>query len=198
MKLIYPRNVLNEQEKIELLDMARKTLEVYLQDRRFASLEPASERLRERGGAFVTLEIGGALRGCIGHLVPDRPLFLTVQEMAIQAATGDPRFAPVGPEELVGLEIEISVLSGFRRIQDVSEIRVGEHGLIVGEGGEGRGGRRRGLLLPQVATREGWDVPKFLSATCRKAGLPTDAWRRGGLFIEVFTAEVFSEKDLAR
>lgn len=185
--------MLNEQEKIELLRLARTTLETYLTTKRFAAVEPSNESLRRKAGAFVTLEKHGELRGCIGHLAADKPLFLTVQQMAIEAATGDPRFEAVTAEELTELEIEISVLADFRKIGDVSEIKVGEHGLIVGQRG---GGRRRGLLLPQVAEREGWDVPTFLSATCRKAGLPMDAWRDGGLVIETFTAEVFSEKDL--
>lgn len=181
---------LNEQEKNELLSMARSALEVYLRERRFLPVEPVHARLREKGGAFVTLERQGDLRGCIGHLAADKSLFLTVQQMAIEAATGDPRFSAVTAEEIHELEIEVSVLSGFQKITDISGIKVGEHGLIVGDG------RRRGLLLPQVAEREGWDVPTFLSATCRKAGLPMDAWRKPGLTIEIFTAEVFSEKDL--
>lgn len=181
--------MLNEQEKIELLRLARSTLEAYLKERRFPRIEPAHGRLKEKGGAFVTLEKHGELRGCIGHLAADKPLFLTVQEMAIEAASGDPRFDAVSADELPDLEIEISVLADFRRIQDVAEIKIGEHGLIVGDG------RHRGLLLPQVALREDWDVPAFLSATCRKAGLPTDAWKKGSLTIETFTAEVFSEKD---
>jgi AmmeMemoRadiSam system protein A len=181
--------MLNEQEKIELLRMARSTLEAYLREGRFPAAEPSQPQLREKGGAFVTLERFGELRGCIGHLAADKPLFLTVQEMAIEAATGDPRFPAVTADELPDLEIEISVLADFRKIGDISEIKAGEHGLIVGDG------RRRGLLLPQVATREGWDVLTFLSATCRKAGLPMDAWRKGGLVIETFTAEVFSEND---
>jgi AmmeMemoRadiSam system protein A len=187
--------MLNEQEKIELLRIARATLETYLRDRRFVPMEPVQGKLREKAGAFVTLERHGDLRGCIGHLAPDKPLFLTVQEMAVEAATGDPRFSSVGFSELCDIEIEISVLSGFRKINDVSEIRIGEHGLIVGQEG---GGRRRGLLLPQVAAREKWDVPTYLSATCRKAGLSPDAWRKGGVSIEIFTAEVFSEKDATR
>lgn len=184
--------MLNEQEKMELLRLARLTLEGYLRDRRFAAVEPAHARLREKGGAFVTLEKHGELRGCIGHLAADKPLFLTVQQMAIEAATGDPRFAAVTADEVPDLEIEISVLAGFRKIAGASEIKIGEHGLIVGDG------RRRGLLLPQVASREGWNAPTFLSATCRKAGLPMNAWQKPGLTIEIFTAEVFSEKDLPR
>jgi AmmeMemoRadiSam system protein A len=179
--------MLTEQEKMELLRLARTALEVYLRERRFDPAEPASPNLRGNGGAFVTLERNGELRGCIGHLSADRPLARVVQDMAIAAATQDPRFAPVTAEELPHLTLEISALSPFQRISDPGEIIVGRHGLLISEG------RRRGLLLPQVAEREGWDVPTFLAATCRKAGLPLDAWRRGAS-IEIFTAVVFSEK----
>lgn len=173
--------------------MARKTLEIYLRERRFAPFKPENEGLRQKGGAFVTLESRGELRGCIGHLAADKPLFLTVQEMAIQAATGDPRFPPVAGDELVGLEIEISVLSAFERVSDISRIRIGEHGLMISE----QGARKRsGLLLPQVATRWGWDSSTFLSAACRKAGLALDAWRKREIAIEIFTADVFSEREM--
>ena len=145
--------------------------------------------LREKGGAFVTLEKRGALRGCIGHMAADRPLYLTVQEMAIQAATGDPRFPPVRPEEVGEIGIEISVLSPLKRVAGPEEIRVGEHGIAVSRGAH------RGILLPQVATREGWDREKFLGMTCLKAGLPFDAWKSGEVTIEVFSAEVFGEKE---
>ncbi len=179
--------MLNEQEKVELLRLARSALEIYLKDRRFTPAEPVNPRLRENGGAFVTLERDGELRGCIGHLAADKPIARVVQDMAIAAATQDPRFPAVTWAELPGLEIEISALSSFQRVTDPGEIRVRRHGLVVSEG------RRRGLLLPQVAEREGWDAETFLGATCRKAGLPLDAWKRGAT-IEIFTADVFSEK----
>ncbi len=102
---------LNHEEKIELLRLARGAIEDYVRRREFLPAAPQSENLRQKGGAFVTLEADGELRGCIGHLAADKPLFLTVQEMAIEAATGDPRFPAVSPEELPRIEIEISVLS---------------------------------------------------------------------------------------
>lgn len=179
--------MLTEQEKAELLRLARLALETYLKERRFLPAEPVSPGLLEDGGAFVTLEREGELRGCIGHLAADRPIARVVQDMAIAAATQDPRFPAVTSDELPHLTLEISALSSFRRVTDVREIRVGRHGLVISDG------RRRGLLLPQVAEREGWDSETFLGATCRKAGLPLDAWKRGAT-IEIFTADVFSEK----
>ncbi|HSA58406.1 MAG TPA: AmmeMemoRadiSam system protein A [bacterium] len=179
--------MLTEQEKAELLRLARLALETYVKERRFLPAEPVNPGLLEVGGAFVTLERDGELRGCIGHLTADRPIARVVQDMAIAAATQDPRFPPVTTDEVQRLTLEISALSSFRTVTDVGEIRVGRHGLIISDG------RRRGLLLPQVAEREGWDAETFLAATCRKAGLPLDAWKRGAT-IEIFTADVFSEK----
>lgn len=181
-----------DEEKRELLRIARTTLESYLDRHVRPTLRPKNTRLEEKGGAFVTLEKLGELRGCIGRMTADRPLTLTVQEMAIQSATGDPRFPAVRREELPALSIEISALSPLQTLPHdrVHEIRVGEHGLVISRGG------RRGVLLPQVASREGWDPEAFLSATCRKAGLPAESWKSPETTIEVFTAEVFSENDL--
>ncbi len=182
---------LTDEEKREILGIARRSLETYLAGRGYARVEPKRGALSEKRGAFVTLEKHGDLRGCIGRLVADRPLFLTVQEMAIQAATGDPRFSSVRSEELPDIEIEVSVLSPMEKLSHdrLEKIRIGEHGLMISQG------HSRGLLLPQVASREGWNRETFLSATCRKAGLPADSWRSPETTIEVFTADVFSEKD---
>jgi AmmeMemoRadiSam system protein A len=182
---------LSPEEKRELLGIVRQTLESYLRDRSFPEIDPRSPRLREGAGAFVTLERRGELRGCIGHMAADKPLYLTVQEMAVQAATGDPRFPPVTSEELPEVEIEISALSPLRTIADPSEIRIGEHGVVISRG------VNRGVLLPQVAAREGWDREKFLGYTCLKAGLPFDSWKSVEVKIEIFGAEVFGEKDLS-
>lgn len=185
---------LNHEGKIELLGIARRTLEAYLKRGEFMTLEPSNPSLREKGGAFVTLEKAGELRGCIGRLAADRPIFLTVQQMAVEAATGDPRFPRVTAAELEDIVIEISALSALDLLplERVAEIETGKHGLVITLG------RNRGLLLPQVAVRKGWDRETFLSATCLKAGLPPEAWKNGETRIEIFTAEVFSEKDFAK
>jgi len=140
-------------------------------------------------GAFVTLHERGQLRGCIGYVRAVRPLREAVAEMAVQAAFHDPRFAAVTAEEFADIDIEISVLSPLEVVTDVSRIEVGRDGLIVQEGS------RSGLLLPQVATEQGWDRETFLDHTCLKAGLPAGSWRRKGVVILSFTAEVFGEKD---
>jgi AmmeMemoRadiSam system protein A len=137
--------------------------------------------------AFVTLRRReGELRGCIGRVEVSEPLYRTVQDCAISAATQDFRFPPVTAPELNDLMIEISALSPFRLISKHDEIQVGRHGLLI------RKGFHVGLLLPQVASERNWSRNEFLQAICHKAGLPTDAWRDADLY--VFSAEVFEEE----
>jgi len=140
-------------------------------------------------GAFVTLTKHGDLRGCIGYPEPTFPLYETIIRSGVSAALQDPRFSPVSPAELDALHIEISVLSPLQEARP-DEVEVGTHGLVIEKG------RFRGLLLPQVPVEWGWNRDEFLAHTCRKAGLPTDAWRTGAK-LYTFTAEVFSEEELA-
>jgi AmmeMemoRadiSam system protein A len=151
---------------------------------------PPSGPLARPAGAFVTLHLHGQLRGCIGRVDSLDPLASVVASCAVSAALHDTRFKPVDAEEVPGLEIEISVLLEMLPIA-ASEIVPGVHGLIVSRGG------RRGLLLPQVATEHNWDSQRFLEEACVKAGLPRDSWVLPGTRIEAFTAEVFSDSDLA-
>ena len=141
-------------------------------------------------GAFVTLIERGALRGCIGHVAADRELGAVVREMAVAAARDDPRFAPVSREELPSLALEISVLSEPTPLPApvaAERIVVGRDGLIV------RRERLIALLLPQVAREYHWGPEAFLAATCRKAGLPPDAWREPATEVLTFQADVFGE-----
>lgn len=139
-----------------------------------------------RCGVFVSLHRHGELRGCIGHIVGDRPLAELVGEMAVAAASQDPRFPPVGPDELEGLAVEVSILSPPEpaRAEDVVP---GVHGVILRRGG------RMGVFLPQVAPEQGWDRPTLLAMLCRKAGLPEGAWRDPAAQLEVFRAQVVHE-----
>jgi AmmeMemoRadiSam system protein A len=178
---------LTASEKQTLLALARTCIAQYLKDESCPQLPQATGLLAEKCGAFVTLHKHGELRGCIGSMVGYRPLVETVQEMAIAAATEDPRFDRVRPEELDQIDLEISVLTPLRRITDVNEIIVGTHGILL------RQGRRQGVLLPQVAREWGWDREAFLQNTCLKAGLPEDAWKDPATSIEIFSAEVFGE-----
>ena len=142
------------------------------------------QELERPQAAFVSLHKHGKLRGCVGHVAFDTPLKRVVAEMAQAAALDDTRFPPVTAGEVPNLEIEISVLSPFFPIRP-EQVTPGVHGLAV------RQGCRRGLLLPQVATAQKWDAERFLSETCRKAGLEPEAWKHGAE-VEGFTAEVIS------
>jgi len=148
------------------------------------------EALRANGGAFVTLKINGELRGCIGHIEADRPLCLMVREMAIAAALQDPRFWRMRKDEVPQLTIEISALGPLEPAKGLEDVEIGRYGLIVSNA------YTSGLLLPQVATEQGWGAREFLEQTCRKAGLPADAWQRPGVTIQRFTATVFGEEEL--
>jgi AmmeMemoRadiSam system protein B/AmmeMemoRadiSam system protein A len=143
--------------------------------------------LEKDRGAFVTLNERGQLRGCIGYVSAVQPLFETIRGAAISAALKDPRFPPVSKEELDQLSFEISVLSPFHQVYDAESIIVGKHGLMI------RKGRNEGLLLPQVASDNKWDRLTFIQQTCRKAGLPPDAWKDDDTDIFVFSAFVFGE-----
>jgi AmmeMemoRadiSam system protein A len=139
-----------------------------------------------RGGAFVTLQRGDQLRGCIGHIQMDEPLVIVVRRCAIAACSSDPRFPAVAASELPQLRVELSLVGPFEPIAGPDEIEIGRHGLLVEKGG------RRGLLLPQVATEWNWDARQFLAHTCHKAGLSPDAWMHDAT-IWRFEAEVFGE-----
>jgi AmmeMemoRadiSam system protein A len=150
---------------------------------------PAGGGFDSDSGAFVTLRrrSGGGLRGCIGSFSAAGTLGRTVVWLAAAAAADDPRFAPVRPEEVPGLRIEISVL-GPMVPTPPGEIVPGVHGVYV------KSGRLGGTLLPQVASEEGWGREQLLSHTCMKAGLPPDAWKTGEVEIYAYTAEVFSDE----
>jgi AmmeMemoRadiSam system protein A len=173
-----------EQRQI-LLGIAHKAILCSLERRPIADSAPTDLRLSESRGVFTTLYLEGQLRGCVGYAVPVAPLYLAVAETACAAAFEDTRFVPVMKEEALRLEISLSVLSRLFPIH-AEAVEVGRHGLVISQGA------RRGLLLPQVPIEHGWEKESFLDQTCRKAGLPLDAWRKGAT-IEAFTAEVFSD-----
>lgn len=170
----------------ELLNLAKKTLSLFLQEDIFLDYEPENPAMLLQRAVFVTLRINGALRGCIGHMVAEMPLYKAVQEMTIAAAMDDPRFPPLGEDELAGVKIKISVLSPLKEISSLEEIEVGKHGVMIIQEG------RRGVLLPEVPVSRGWDRETFLMHLCMKAGLPLDAWKnKPQLF--TFTSNEFGE-----
>ena len=147
--------------------------------------EPPTEKMNENLGAFVTLKTGERLRGCIGNIVGEGPLWKTIANMAIQAAFNDPRFLPLKQDELDLINMEISILSPLQSVDDPAEIIPGRHGLLI------RKGKSSGLLLPQVATEWGWDRETFLAHTCGKAGLQPNCWKEPATEIFWFQAIVF-------
>ena len=178
---------LSAPDREALLRTARESIAARLGGRRPA-LPEAAGALAEPRGAFVSLHrrADGELRGCVGLMRAEQPLLEAVARMAVAAATEDGRFPPVRADELEGLAIEVSALSALAPIRP-EEVLVGRHGLLVASGS------RRGVLLPQVPVEHGWDREAFLGRTCWKAGLPEDAWKRPGVEIFAFTAEVFGE-----
>lgn len=176
----------------ELLRLARRTLREVTTTGQVAPYETSNPWFLQPAAVFVTLraaptedEPEGALRGCVGQVEADAPLYAAVQDAAAKAATVDPRFYPVSSEEVDGLSIEVSILSPMHPIQSLDQIHIGRDGLlIVGE-------RRRGLLLPEVAVAYGWDARQFVRYLCRKAALPDDAWP-GHARLYAFTTESFT------
>lgn len=172
------------QERELLLRLAHQAIDTALEERELV-LPAVPEHLQQHRGAFTTLHLEGEVRGCVGYVFPVAPLFQTIIETARAAAFQDMRFLPVTREEAIRLQISISVLSPLAPIK-AEEVELGKHGLLVTEG------NRRGLLLPQVPAEHGWNLKTFLEQTCRKAGLPPDAWEHDAA-LEAFTAEIFGE-----
>jgi AmmeMemoRadiSam system protein B/AmmeMemoRadiSam system protein A len=183
---------LTDKDKSSLLDLARKTLAYYLKN----NISPLPKQLGimvspgmkiVRGG-FVTIHEHGQLRGCIGDIFPQRPIYEVVMNHALNAALHDNRFSPVKKEELDHLEFEISVLTQPEPVPSYESIVVGKHGIVLSKNGH------TAVFLPQVAPEQGWNLSQTLTYLAMKAGLPKDAWERGASFL-VFEADVFSEQD---
>ncbi len=182
---------LNADEKIFLLQLARTTIRLFLDGKEPLHPEPYSQTLATPSGAFVTLHKQGELRGCIGYVKPFKPLQQAIVDLSVSAAFNDPRFPALTVDEFPLIDLEISVLTPLESVKNVSEIQIGRDGLIIKQG------FYEGLLLPQVATEYGWDVPTFLEQTCRKAGLPKDAWKNTNTEIKRFSAIIFDEASFA-
>jgi AmmeMemoRadiSam system protein A len=179
-------NQFSPEDRRAMLALARAAIVSALENKPLtrAASEPPCLSLTQ--GVFVTLEVFGKLRGCIGVIEPREPLRESIIHCAQSAAFNDPRFSPLQREEVSGLEIEISVLSELFPIS-LQQIQIGKHGLVVATE------NHRGLLLPQVATEHKLSREEFLEETCHKAGLPRDAWRAPQTKIYAFTCEIFRE-----
>ena len=179
-------HTLNNDDKKLLLDLAREAITVTVRTGRLTNREVTATHLLAAQGCFVTIKRQGALRGCIGNFSSEKPLYQLVQEMAVSAATRDPRFYPMKENDLVDFDLEISVLSPLTKIAAPEEVVVGTHGLYLEKNFS------RGVLLPQVPVEQGWDRETFLCQTALKAGLKKDDWKEGA-DLYVFTAQVFGE-----
>lgn len=180
------------EQKQLLFRLARESIREHLfKEKKSIKIDTKQHSIfKLKCGVFVTLTIENQLRGCIGYITSTSPLYKTIQDAAIGAAFNDPRFYSLTETEYEQIEIEISVLSEPFPMKNYDDIIVGVHGLILEESGQ------RGLLLPQVPIEHGMDREQFLNAICRKTGIPQNLWREKLLNISLFTATVFSEKDL--
>ena len=179
------RSEFSAEERTQLLRLAHESILSALEAREIP-LEPPTPHFAGPRGAFTTLYLHNRLRGCVGYVLPISSVYRAVADTARAAAFEDTRFYPVTLDEARDLKIELSILSPPQPIA-AEDIEIGRHGLLISMHGY------RGLLLPQVPIEHHWDRETFLDQTCRKAGLPPDAWRKGAI-IEGFTAEVFGEK----
>ncbi len=182
---------LSGQEKQFLLQLARETIITFLISGKKKKEKYFSENLKTPAGVFVTLHEKGDLRGCIGYVEGVKPLQDAVIDNSISAAFSDPRFMPVGTDEVEQLDIEISILTPLEIVEDTKDIEIGKDGLLM------KRGYNQGLLLPQVATEQQWNRETFLQHTCMKAGLPTNAWQDDETEIYKFSAIIFGEKELS-
>ena len=180
---------MNNKDRSQLLDLARNSIEYYLNHKRLYTLDNQNNPIfMEDRAVFVTLHKDGNLKGCIGHMHARMPLYKAVIEMAAAAAFEDPRFPSVQNDELDKINIEISVLSPMERIFDYKKIRMGIDGVWI------KKGFHSGVYLPQVATDTGWDRETFLRSLCSsKAGLPAEAYKDSDIEMYIYQVEKFSE-----
>ncbi len=180
--------ILTQAQKKKLIDIARCALTQYVKAKKSYIPQVEDYKLKKEAGVFVTLRKEGNLRGCLGSITARGPLYLEVQNMAVAAAGQDLRFRPVAESELKDINIEISILSPLKKVDNSDEIIFTKHGVLV------KKGSRSGVFLPQVAKETGWSKDEFMANLCQhKAGLSADCWKEGNCDIFIFTAEVFGE-----
>ncbi len=180
------------EDKKELLTLARETITRHFSKGATPALAAAkaNPKFLKNNGVFVTLKKQGDLRGCIGLIIAEKPLFESIHDMALEAAFGDPRFEPLSERELTEIDIEISILTEPKEVSGYNDISIGRDGMILRYKG------RSALFLPQVAPEQGWDLPTTLSHLAWKARLPQQAWKEPGAKFLTFQAEYFGEHDL--
>jgi AmmeMemoRadiSam system protein A len=175
-----------------LLHIARRSIEASVsRGERLDPSEAIPASVTAPAAAFVTIHERGELRGCIGLMRFEAPLWVNVRDAAAAAALDDPRFLPVAESELPDLELEVSVLEPPVQIPSAADFVAGRHGIVVERD------RHHALLLPQVATEMGWTEVQMLDAVCKKANLPHDAWREPTTMLSIFESVCFNEADIA-
>lgn len=177
---------LSDEKKHFLLNIARNAILSQLEEKPLHFIDNLYPELEQTLGVFVTLTKEGQLRGCIGNIIGQFPLYIGVQNMALQAAFHDPRFSPIKQTEFDAIHIEISVLSPLSPMPQ-SQVVIGTHGLLIRSNG------RSGVFLPQVPVDQGWDKQEYLNGLCQKAGLPVEALDDKATELFGFTALVFGE-----
>ena len=169
-----------KQEVSKLFSIARNSIYQMLYNNKRVLIDPSTipPDLKKNMGAFVTLNVNGKLRGCIGQFTSSNPLYEVVNQMAVAAAFEDDRFQPLSKDEFEKIRVEISVLGPLKKINNISEIVLGKHGIYIVKGS------RAGTMLPQVATGNHWTLEQFLGYTSRdKAGLGWDGWKNADIYI---------------
>lgn len=179
------RSSLTAEEKQQLLSLARKTITEYISTGKVPDPPVPGPRLAANAAAFVTINRQGTLRGCIGTMQPVMPLYKSVVANAVAASSRDPRFPPMKRSELTDMEVEVSVLSPFEKLDDASRVQIGRHGLYLVKG------KNTAVFLPQVPVEQGWDRTAYLEHLARKAGLENNGWKDATLY--TFTADVLRE-----
>jgi len=185
--------ILSDQDGKELIMLSRQSISSYFSHTNLKIGERIKKRFSKKQGVFVTLMLGGELRGCIGYAEPILPLYNAIIEAAQSAAFSDSRFNPLSNDEFKDVKIELSVLSvpeliSVEKSDDyIGKIKIGEDGLII------KSGFGSGLLLPQVFAEYKCDAVKALEMTCQKAGLDSDAWKDIRNKVYKFQAHIFNE-----
>jgi AmmeMemoRadiSam system protein A len=178
--------ILSQEKTQFLLDIARDAISTQLDNKPLHLIENPYPEFEQVQGVFVTLSLNDRLRGCIGNIIGQFPLYIGIQNMAIQAAFNDPRFPALSKSEFESIQIEISILSPLLPIH-ANQIEVGTHGLLLRYQG------RSGVLLPQVPTEQGWNKKEYLEALTQKAGVPVDALNHKDTELFGFTATIIKE-----
>jgi len=181
---------LTKEQIKTIFSICRQSIESKLSEKYEKTKVEDFPLLHEKRGVFVTLKINERLRGCIGNLFTEEELHVSLKDMARSSAFSDPRFSALTKDEYQNVDIEVSILSPMEKITNIDEIQIGTHGIVVSKG------YNKAVFLPQVAVEQKWDRDEFLSNCCLKAYLPPNAYKDKDIIIEVFTADIFDEKEL--